>query len=107
MNIKQVSIIAGILLILAIPSGFWPYGYYVLLRWIITGSALIFTYSFYESKIAHWALVFGGIAFLFNPIFPIYLDKQTWVIIDLIVSIIFFVSSAAIRKTEQKSKEVK
>jgi hypothetical protein len=102
MNIKQVSIIAGVLLILAIPSGFWPYGYYVLLRWIITGSALLLAYSFYESRITHWALVFSGVAFLFNPILPIYLDKQTWVIIDLIIAITFFVSSGAIENTKQK-----
>ncbi len=102
---KQLSIIAGILLILAIPP-LWPYGYYILLRWTITGSALILAYSFYESKVVHWALVFGGIAFLFNPIFPIYLDKQTWVIIDLIVSITFFVSSGVIRKTNPKRKGV-
>ena len=101
MNLKWVAVISGVLLLLAMPTG-WPYGYYVLLRWIITGSALILAYGFYESKIIHWALVFGGIAFLFNPIFPIYLDKQTWVIIDLIVAIIFFASNGAVRKARTK-----
>jgi len=100
MILKWLAVIAGVLLLLAIPTG-WPYGFYVLLRWTITGSALVIAYGFYESKIAHWALVFGGIAFLFNPIFPIYLDKQTWVIIDLIVAIIFFVSSGVVRKAKK------
>ena len=41
--IKNKNIASGIailMLLLAIPSGMWPYGYYVLLRWIITGIAL-------------------------------------------------------------------
>ena len=95
MNIKQISIIAGVLLIVAIPSGFWTDGYYILLRWIVAGSALIFAYGFYKSNITHWALVFGSVAFLFNPIFPVYLDKQTWVIIDLITAMLFFLISRA------------
>lgn len=102
MNIRWLAIISGVLLILAIPSGLWPYGYYILLRWVVSISAIILAYNYYNSKLTAWTLVFGGIAFLFNPIFPIYLDKQTWVIIDLIVAIIFFIASGAIKEKHGK-----
>lgn len=100
MNMKQISAIAGVLLILAIPSGLWPYDYYVLLRWVIAGSALALAYYFYESKKTSWTLIFGSVAFLFNPIAPIYLAKQTWVIIDMIVAVLFFISTKEISKSK-------
>ncbi|MFH2062282.1 MAG: DUF6804 family protein [Candidatus Beckwithbacteria bacterium] len=91
MNIKSLSIISGILLLLAIPS-IWPYGFYILLRWFICISAIIVTIGFKESNLNGWALSFVGVAFLFNPIIPIYLSKASWVGIDLISAILFFLT---------------
>lgn len=101
MNIKWLSVLLGVLLILAIPSGFWPYGYYILLRWVISFSAIYLGYKFYESKTISWALILWSIAFLFNPFLPVYLDKGIWVTIDLISAIIFFISTTAIKKNEK------
>lgn len=98
MNIKQVSIVAGVLLILAIPSGFWPYGYYIFLRWAIFATSIAVAYNFYQPSLTGWLLVFGAIAFLFNPLLPVYLDKLTWVGIDLISAVLFFIASGSIKK---------
>src|SRR5687767_7539042 len=92
MNIRNTCIVAGILLVLAIPTG-WPYGYYILLRWIISIIAAIVAYEFYKSHLQAWTFVFGSITFLFNPIIPVYLSKSTWVLIDLIAAILFFVAA--------------
>lgn len=89
MKIKWLSIASGVLLILGIPS-FWPYDYYILLRWVITISSVISAISFNESKLTGWVLTFSAIAILFNPLFPVYLNKGTWVGIDLISAIVFF-----------------
>lgn len=100
-NAKWVCIASGILLILAIPTG-WPYDFYILLRWIISISSAIVAYGFFKSKLQAWTFVFGALAFLFNPIFPIYLSKSSWVLIDLIAAILFFIAAYSI-----KSKKVK
>jgi len=88
MNIKWLCISSGLLLFLAIL--YWPYAYYVLLRWVIFISASIVAYSFYKSKFPAWVLTFGGIAFLFNPIYPVYLTREIWAPIDLISAVLFF-----------------
>lgn len=90
---KWICIVSGILLALGILQ--WPYGYYILLRWLIFGSAALVAIGFYNSKFTGWALAFGVIAFLFNPMVPVYLTRQTWVSIDLICSVLFFIAGFA------------
>lgn len=92
MNIKWLCIISGGLLIMAIPTG-WPYDFYILLRWVISIFSIIVAYNFYTSKRQAWVLIFGAVAFLFNPILPVYLSKSSWVIFDFIVAIIFFIAA--------------
>jgi len=95
---KMVSIIAIIMLLLAIPSEIWPYGYYILLRWVVTGAALFILWIAYELEKKTWLWIMGAIAILFNPIAPIYLDKGNWVVIDLIVAALFLISIFKIKR---------
>jgi len=97
MNIKWLCVASGVILILAIVPT-WPYSYYILLRWAIFISSIIVAAGFYNSKITGWALVFGAIAFLFNPIFPVYLNRQTWTPIDLVSAILFFIAGFSKKK---------
>jgi hypothetical protein len=93
--IKNKNIASGIailMLLLAIPSGIWPYGYYQILRWVIAGVAVFIGFTAYKLEKKVWIWLMGIITLLFNPIAPIYLDKGTWVVIDFIVAIIFLVS---------------
>jgi len=99
MKIKWICITSGIILLLAIPSG-WAYDFYILLRWIIFITSLIVANGFYKSKLNNWMLVFGGIAFLFNPIVPVHLTKSSWVLIDFVAAVLFFLATLSI---EQKS----
>lgn len=89
---KSICIVCGILLILAIPS-WWSYGFYTLLRWIICAASVYVAYDFYKSKLTGWVLVFGFIAFIFNPLFSVYLNKSSWVGIDFISSILFIIAA--------------
>jgi len=82
------AIIATILLVVAIPSGL-PYGYYVFLRWAITAAALYIAWASYELKQIPWTWIFGIVAILFNPIIPVYLNKETWVVFDLVAILVF------------------
>lgn len=97
MNIKSFCILSGALLILAIP--YWlPYEFYTLLRWIVCIASIFVGYEFYKSKLNGWAFVFGALAYLFNPLLPVYLNKGTWILIDLISAILFFIAGYSAKK---------
>lgn len=97
MNIKWLCIASGVFLLLAIPSG-WPYDFYILLRWIIFITSLIVAIGFHKSDLNGWMMVFGGVVFLFNPIIPIHLAKSSWVLIDFVSAILFFIASSSTKK---------
>jgi hypothetical protein len=96
MKIKWLSIVSGILLLLGILNG-WPYAYYIFLRWVICGVAILNAIGFSKSKLTGWVLVFGALAFLFNPIFPVYMNKSSWVGIDLIAAVLFFLAGYSVK----------
>ena len=88
MNINNMNkLVAGLLFIGALNM---PYGYYRLLRIIVTISSGIFCFKFHEQNNMNMVYLFGFIAILFNPLIPIYFDKDTWVIIDIVAGGIFF-----------------
>jgi hypothetical protein len=93
------SVISIIMLLLAIPT-FWPYGYYVLLRWVVSISAVFLVWAAYDLKKTFWVVLMGMVAILFNPLIPIHLDKETWVVIDLVVAVLFVVSMFKIKPKE-------
>lgn len=97
------SIIAILMLLLAIPEGLWPYGYYVFLRWIITGVAIFILWIAHNLERRGWFWLMMLIAILFNPIVPIHLDKEIWVAIDFIVATLFLVSIFKIKIYERKT----
>ena len=98
-HLKQYwfTILAGIMLLLAIPS-IWPYSYYQLLRWVVAIVACYNAYLSHESKQNNWMIVMGIIVVLFNPVVPIHLDKSTWGFLDLITSGVMFYSIDKITK---------
>jgi hypothetical protein len=101
-NIASIVVIA--MLLLAIPSGIWPYGYYVFLRWIVAATAGFVLWAAYNLGRKLWMGLMIITAILFNPISPIHFDKSTWVIIDFIVAVLFFISTFKLRLPE-KEKE--
>lgn len=86
--IPLVSLLPSILLLLAIPP-IWPYAYYQLLRLVVMICAGYLAYYNYERKEMGWVMVFSFIALLFNPVFPVYLSKSLWAIIDLGAAVVF------------------
>lgn len=86
------AIIAILFLLLALLE--WPYGFYTLLKWVVTGAAVYYAYFIYEiiQKTNAWFWILVAIAVLNNPIAPIYLrDKGLWNIIDVIIAILFLI----------------
>lgn len=80
-----------------------PYDYYTILRLVVCGVSAYGCYIAHINKDRVWYWIFGIIAFLFNPIVPIYLEKRTWVVIDLFVAGVFAVSIFVLKLEESKS----
>ncbi len=94
---KTASTITGVMLLIAILP--LPYGYYILLRWVVCFSAIFSAWIALGLSKKAWLFLMAIIALLFNPIFPINLTKGIWVIIDFIVAILFFVSITKIKQS--------
>ena len=90
--------LAIVFLLLAIPP-VWPYGYYMLLRLIVCGVAVYGAIQAHTRGLEGWVWVLGGVAILFNPLIPVYLNKAVWVLIDLITAVLIGVAASIIRRS--------
>ncbi len=68
------------------------YSYYTFVRWVVLASSLYFIYKSYERKQIGLVIYFSVVAILFNPFKPFWFQKETWHLIDYIVSAITLVS---------------
>lgn len=84
---KPATVLTIALLLLAIFD--LPYGYYVFLRWEVSLASAFLAYLMYDFKKTFWTVIFCATAILFNPIVPIYLSKDVWQVLDLVVATIF------------------
>jgi hypothetical protein len=92
-SLTLVYIVPAILLLLVTFVSF-PYGFYTLLRLIVSISSGFIIYLNYkeEKRITTSVIIFTIICLLFNPIIPVHLTKSQWIPIDIITSIIFIYS---------------
>jgi len=79
-----------------------PYAYYQILRWVTAAIAGYAAYIAHEHRKTAWAWILAITAVLYNPIAPIYLDRETWAIIDLIVAVVIFISIFKAQGTIEK-----
>jgi hypothetical protein len=86
--VKWGSLLAMAMLLVAILN--LPYGYYTLLRLVICGISASFVYFAWYAK-RFLSILAGITALLFNPLIPIYLEKETWILIDIIVTVFFLI----------------
>ena len=59
-----------------------PDSFYTLLRWVCCA---VFAYSgvtSFQMKRVLWLWIFGVLSILFNPIFPLGLDRSLWIVAD-------------------------
>ena len=86
--------------------GYWPYGYYQLLRFVVCGISAYTAFMAYEWQKQWVAWLFGFIAVLFNPLIPIHLPREVWQMIDVTCAFLFVAIAFALRKPkEQQTKE--
>ena len=100
--IKRIYIILAAMLLLCLAP--MPYGYFMLVRFImlVACGGLAYRYYMLNKKIAMW--IFITLALLFQPIYKIVLGRIIWNAVDVIVAafliFLFFVERQLERKTE-------
>lgn len=96
-----LRLISAILLLLAIGSH--PSSYFQILRWVVSGASFYSGWVSSKLKKSSWAWIFFIVGILFNPIVPVYLNRSTWQIIDIITAIILFISLSIKNNKHEKS----
>ena len=69
-----------------------PYTYYMGLRWLVAVAAAFIAWKEYDlggRRTNSYAIIFGVIALLYNPVLPIHLFKLLWVVLNLITAATF------------------
>ncbi len=78
------------------------YAIFVILKWLIMVTSGWSAYRIYlNDKTSKWLLVFGSIAVLFNPVFKIPFEQDSWYIINFIVLILYFIYFGKLYKTSE------
>lgn len=102
-------VVAGIALIGLLPM---PYVGYTLVRIGVTGACILSFFTLERGKSpkiagieARYLVILIGL--LYNPIFPIWLTREIWIVIDIIVAAITFYLGMQITSSSQSSSPPK
>ncbi len=92
-------LIPAILLFIA-PLISFPYGFYTLLRIIVSLTSLTVIYQSYKktNSINEYSIIFSLILILYNPLIPIYLSREIWLPINFVTSAIYLYALFKSRK---------
>lgn len=84
-----LALVPTMMLLLALAS--WPYGYYTMLRLVVTACAVSLVVMDHQQGASrtHWTILLVGVALLFNPLIPVYLNREIWSVLDVLSSLIF------------------
>ena len=86
MDRKFIYGATGVLCLVALLS--LPYGFYTFLRLVVSVASITAAMQLKSEENNFW-LVFGGLALLFNPVLPVYLDREFWIPIDVVAACLF------------------
>lgn len=90
-NQLQLLISGSILVLLLITANISaPYFYYQIVNLFTTISLIFLSYKSNLTNDKIFTYIFGFLALLFQPLFPIYFGKEGWVILDYLTSLILF-----------------
>ena len=84
-----VTLASGLFCLISIADV--PYGFYMLLRWVVFVAGGLLALEFYRQGRMGWVWTFGIISLLFNPIAKFAFDKKMWRVFDAAAGICFLV----------------
>jgi len=85
----HVSWLMGVFLIAALYP--WPsYNFYDLLRYVVFGGSLGGVVLALHSSAKWLSIPYALLAILFNPVLPVHLSREIWVVIDVLAAIVIY-----------------
>ena len=69
--------------------GRWCYGFFRLLRRVVSGGTFLLALMAHDQDSPGWMWVMVGMLILFNPLVPIHLRSDTWRVLELLAAGIF------------------
>ena len=76
--------------VICVPMLLWalnpnnPYAYYTLLRWVCCGVFAYLAHQSIEQKKQGWVWLLGITALIYNPIFPVHLNRELWSVVNVV-----------------------
>lgn len=80
-----------------------PYGYYILLHWVLCGAFIYLAFQALEREKEGWVWVLGITALVYNPIIRIHLNREMWSIINVITIGIAVLSIFVLREKSDEN----
>lgn len=96
--------VIGSALLLIAAEGRHAYGFYMLLRLLITVGAVYWAWRVYQARLPALSWAFAAVALLLNPFFPIRMQRAQWQPIDFWLGILLLAWSALWFVRNQRSQ---
>ena len=98
LSFNWLKILAIILVLGAFAQlSFLPYAYYQLMNWAVMVAGLVTAEQAYKQD-KRWVMwIFLLVAIVFNPISPIFLQPNIWLVADVSVAVLFLISLFVLR----------
>jgi hypothetical protein len=94
-RISRISALVSIVMLCLAVYGRWSYGFYVLLRIVVSLSAAYLALKAHACKKILWACAMGGVTILFNPLIPVRLHRADWFVLDLLTAATLAIATIA------------
>jgi len=95
----MISAIVAAVMLLAALLDIWPYGYFILLRWVVCAVSVFLAFGAWARGRRIVLVVFGAlIALLFNPIAPVEFDREVWMAIGVGTAAVMVVRGLLLRQ---------
>lgn len=77
-----------------------PYAYYTFLRLAICAVSVFLAYQHFvhQDSVDKWVVLLAAIALLYNPLIPIYLTREIWIVLNLIAATAFVLHFVALKR---------